>query len=236
MSGDATIPCCAASGRLPVMSNCAMASTADREKPPPGSNSTPSEKRPGERSSQPVVKPDQIAPRLFGVVHRRIGPLQDVVRVAFMTREQGHADADRAPMFDGPGGRSLEVMAGRVSRGPWNKCERGIFLLRLCRESLLTSCKPSTLEAGAGEGLIIPGRCLTASAGFGAEPQGLGRRVPRRCGGNEFGRRRTARRPSGTSSPWESTWRALSAVCLNTEQLLVGTCRKAVTTYLQGWL
>jgi hypothetical protein len=132
--------------------------------------------------------------------------------------------------------RGDEVMAGRVSRGPWNKCERGIFLLRLCRESLLTSCKPSTLEAGAGEGLIIPGRCLTASAGFGAEPQGLGRRVPRRCGGNEFGRRRTARRPSGTSSPWESTWRALSAVCLNTEQLLVGTCRKAVTTYLQGWL
>ena len=66
--------------------------------------------------------------------------------------------------------------------------------------------------------------------------QGLGRRVPRRCGGNEVGRRRTARRPSGTSSPWESTWRALSAVCLNTEQLLVGTCRKAVTTYLQGWL
>lgn len=65
-------------------------------------------------------------------------------------------------------------MAGRVSRRPWNKCERGIFLSRLCRESFLTPCKPNTLEAGAGEGFIIPSPCLTASAGFGAEPQGVG--------------------------------------------------------------
>lgn len=42
-------------------------------------------------------------------------------------------------------------MAGMMSRGPWNKCERGFCLSRLCRESLLTSCKPYTLEAVAGD-------------------------------------------------------------------------------------
>lgn len=128
-------------------------------------------------------------------------------------------------------------MAGRMSRGPWNKCKRGFFLLRLCRESLLTACKPNTLEVVVGEGFIIPAHCLTASAGFGAAPQGLGSGfwLQRRCCGDEFGRQRTARPPFGTSSPWESTWRALLTVCLNAEQLLVGTCRKAVTPYLQGW-
>lgn len=126
-------------------------------------------------------------------------------------------------------------MAGRMSRGPWNKCKRGFSLLRLCRESLLTSCKPNTLEALVGEGFIIPDHCLMASAGFGAEPQGLDCRLQRRCCGDEFGRQRIARPPLGTSSPWESTWRALLTVCLNAEQLLVGTCRKAVTSYLQGW-
>jgi len=64
-------------------------------------------------------------------------------------------------------------MAVRLSRGPWNKCKRGLFLLRLCRESLLTACKPSTLEGGVGEGFFLPGPCLTASVGFGATPQGL---------------------------------------------------------------
>ena len=125
-------------------------------------------------------------------------------------------------------------MAGRMSRGPWNKCKRGFFLLRLCRESLLTSCKPTTLEVVVGEGFIIPDHCLTASAGFGAAPQGLGSKLQCRCCGDKFGRQRTARPPFGTSSPWESTWRALLTVCLNAEQLLVGTCRKAVTPYSQG--
>jgi hypothetical protein len=64
-------------------------------------------------------------------------------------------------------------MAGRLSRGPWNKCKRGLFLLRLCRESLLTVCKPTTLEVVVGEGFILPAHCLTASVGFGATPQGL---------------------------------------------------------------
>jgi len=127
------------------------------------------------------------------------------------------------------------MMAERGSRGPWNKCERGFFLSRLCRESLLTPCKPNTLEVGAGEGCSIPSPCLTASAGFGAEPQGVGCKDPHNCGEKEFGRRGIARHPSETSSSWESTWHAWSAVCLNTEQLLVGACRKSVTTYLQGW-
>lgn len=79
-----------------------------------------------------------------------------------------------------------------------------------------------------GYRLRLPERRRTGSAGWvGAEPRGFGCR-------NEFGRRGTARRPSGTTSPWESTWRAWSSVCLNIEQLLVGTGRKAVTPYLQG--
>ena len=61
------------------------------------------------------------------------------------------------------------------------------------------------------------------------------RRLLHRCCGKEFGRPGIARRPSGTSSPWESTWHVWLPVCLNTEQLLVGACRKAVTSYLQGW-
>ena len=63
-------------------------------------------------------------------------------------------------------------MAVRLSRGPWNKCNRGIILLRLCRESLLTAGKPTTREVGVGEGFILPAPCLTASVGFAATPQG----------------------------------------------------------------
>ena len=43
---------------------------------------------------------------------------------------------------------------------------------RLCRESPLTGWKGMTLPAAPGMGLFIPGACHTASAGFGAEPQG----------------------------------------------------------------
>jgi len=97
--------------------------------------------------------------------------------------------------------RGDEMMAGRMSRGPWNKCERGFFLSRLCRESLLTSFQPDTLEAVVGDGFFIPSDCLTASAGFGAAPQGVGCSLSYRSWENEFGRQRIARQPFGTPSP-----------------------------------
>ena len=43
-----------------------------------------------------------------------------------------------------------------MSRGPWNKCERSLILSRLCRESLFTSWKPATLDAGVGDGGFHP--------------------------------------------------------------------------------
>ena len=45
---------------------------------------------------------------------------------------------------------------------------------RLCRESRLTACSDPTLLAVAGDGLIIPGGCPVANAGFGAAPQRTG--------------------------------------------------------------
>jgi len=44
---------------------------------------------------------------------------------------------------------------------------------RLCRESHLTARSDPTLLAVAGDGLIIPGGCPVANAGFGAAPQGV---------------------------------------------------------------
>jgi len=59
--------------------------------------------------------------------------------------------------------------------------ERGINATvsssRLCRESPLTPWRAPTLRAVAGDRLIIPGNCLTASAGSGAAPQGSCRPV-----------------------------------------------------------
>jgi len=45
------------------------------------------------------------------------------------------------------------------------------FLSRLFRESLLTPCKPSTLEAGAGEGCIIPSPASRRVRGLGQSPK-----------------------------------------------------------------
>jgi len=62
-------------------------------------------------------------------------------------------------------------MAGRMSRGPWNICERGFFLSRLCRESLLTSWRPMTLEGVVGEGLSSPTAASRRVRGLGRGPK-----------------------------------------------------------------
>ena len=62
-------------------------------------------------------------------------------------------------------------MAGRMSRGPWNICERGFFLSRLCRESLLTSWRPMTLEGVVGEGLSSPAAASRRVRGLGRSPK-----------------------------------------------------------------
>ena len=66
--------------------------------------------------------------------------------------------------------RDGEMLAGKMSRGPWNKCERGAFpLSRLCRESLLTFWKPDTLPAVAGDGV-----CFSSPAAAPRRVRGLG--------------------------------------------------------------
>ena len=57
-----------------------------------------------------------------------------------------------------------------LSSGSWNKWA-ALFAARLCRESRLTARSDPTLLAAAGDGLIIPGGCHVANAGFGAAPQ-----------------------------------------------------------------
>jgi len=47
-----------------------------------------------------IIKPDQIAACLFGLVHRHIRPLENIFRAGFVIDEQRYADTRRAMVED----------------------------------------------------------------------------------------------------------------------------------------